>query len=44
VGRWGITLKETGGGGGWDKRFPKGRPGKGKTFEIKKENHLYYIV
>jgi hypothetical protein len=35
VGGWGSTLKEAGLGGrrmGW--KFPKGRPGKGKTFEM----------
>lgn len=36
VDRWvgGGTLIEAG-GGRWDRRFPKGRPGKRKTFEIK---------
>jgi hypothetical protein len=29
----GSTLIEVG-GGGWDRGFPKGRPGKGKTFEM----------
>jgi hypothetical protein len=29
----GYTLIEAGGGGG-DRGFPKGRPGKGKTFEM----------
>jgi hypothetical protein len=33
VGGWGSTLIETV-EAGWDKGFLKGRPGKGKTFEI----------
>jgi hypothetical protein len=33
VGGWESTLIETG-EGGWDRGFRKGRPRKGKTFEI----------
>jgi hypothetical protein len=33
VGRWESTLIEAG-GGVWDRRFLKGRPGKGKIFEM----------
>jgi hypothetical protein len=33
VSGWGSTLIEK---GGWDRVFLKGKPGKGKTFEIKK--------
>jgi hypothetical protein len=37
MGGWGSTLIEAEGGrkGGWDRGFPKGRPGKGITFEMK---------
>jgi hypothetical protein len=34
VGGWGSTLIEAGGGGGGDRAFLKGRPGKGITFEM----------
>jgi hypothetical protein len=34
VGGWESTFIEAGGRGGWDREFPKGRPGKGKTFEM----------
>jgi hypothetical protein len=33
VGGWKSTLIEEG-ARGWDREFPKGRPGKGKTFEM----------
>ena len=33
VGGWGSTFIEAG-GGGWDRGFQKGRPGKGKTFKM----------
>jgi hypothetical protein len=33
VSRWGSNLIDAG-GGGWDRGFPKGRPGKGKTLEM----------
>jgi hypothetical protein len=33
VGGWGSILKSQG-EGRWDRRFPKGRPGKGKMFEM----------
>jgi hypothetical protein len=33
VGGWGSTLIEAG-GGGWDRVFPKGRPGNGKKIEM----------
>jgi hypothetical protein len=34
VGGWWSTLIEVRGAGGWDKGFLKGRPGKGKIFEM----------
>ena len=34
VGGWGSTLIEAGGGGNRIGGFPKGRPGRGKTFEM----------
>jgi hypothetical protein len=34
VGGWRSTLIEAGGGERWDRGFLKGRPGKGKTFEM----------
>jgi hypothetical protein len=33
MGRWGSTLIEAE-EGRWDRGFPKGRPGKGKVFEM----------
>jgi hypothetical protein len=34
VGKWGNTLIEVKGRGGWDRGFAEGKPGKKTTFEV----------